>query len=173
MSKIVLCIQSNWACKSRKPTLEKGSNTLCIETEIWNMPTLFEELMLCSEEVRLLFVFVFSLNAKSALSVLKMTAWSADGCCEDDYVYIDRALPRVTLRSIYRTLVTSCYKDNGGMMEMLVPLIPHPNCCIWTARSARQKNMPWWPIVALNCCTTLDAIGAKTRLKMLRRCSGS
>lgn len=57
LSKIVLCIQSNWACKSRKPTLEKGSNTLCIETEIWNMPTLFEELMLCSEEVRLLFFF--------------------------------------------------------------------------------------------------------------------
>lgn len=48
-----------------------------------------------------------------------MTALSGDGRCEDDYVYIDQALSHVTLHSNYRTLVTSCYKENGGMMKML------------------------------------------------------
>lgn len=117
-------------------------------------------------------VFFFPLNAKSALSVLKMTAWSADGCCEDDYVYIYQALPHVTLHSIYRTLVTSCYKENGGMMKMLVPLIAHPNCCI-ELRGADDNKYVLVTNRSSNCRTTLDAIGAKTRLKMLRRCSGS
>lgn len=87
-------------------------------------------------------------------------------------MYIYQALPHVTLHSIYRTLVTSCYEENGGMMKMLVPLIPHPNCCIELRGADDSKNAPVTNRSS-NCCTTLDAIGAKTRLKMLRRCSGS
>lgn len=101
-----------------------------------------------------------------------MTALSGDGCCEDDYVYIYQALSHVTLHSKYRTLVTSCYRENGGMMKMLVPLIPHPNCCSKLLGAGDSKHTPMTDCRS-NCCTTLDAIGTKTRLKMLHHCSGS
>lgn len=48
-----------------------------------------------------------------------MIALSCDcGCCEDGYMYTCEALSHVTLHSKYRTLVTACYKENGGMMKM-------------------------------------------------------
>lgn len=102
--------------------------------------------------------------------VLKMIALSCDCvCCEDGYMYTCEALSHVTLHSKYRTLVTACYKENGGMMKMQGPLTPRPNCWGWmTANAPRTQRPiagrtllrnPWW--------------GTKTRLKMLRRCSGS
>lgn len=67
---------------------------------------------------------------KSARLVLKMIALSCDCvCCEDGYMYTCEALSHVTLHSKYRTLVTACYKENGGMMKMQGPLTPRPNCC--------------------------------------------
>lgn len=80
------------------------------------MPTLFEEPMLCSEEVHILFCLVLSM-LKSALSVLEMIALSWDVCCEDGYMYIYEALSHMTLHSKHGTLVTSCYKENGGIMK--------------------------------------------------------